>query len=96
MLKVLEQWQRGQDVDRLNGESMGNTTMNILSIRTYRIDDLLWMDQSTFLNLKIFSQEAHPSAFKKGHSQSAKEGLIVFYTVALGMFCLSSGIHTAT
>jgi hypothetical protein len=34
------------------------------------------MDQSAFLSLKIFSQESHPSAFKKGHSQSAKEGLV--------------------
>ncbi|KAI9557097.1 putative MSH5 [Daphnia sinensis] len=78
LLKVLEQWQRGQDVDRLNDASMDNMSLKILSIRTCRVDDLLWMDQSTFLSLKIFSQESHPSAFKKGHSQSAKEGLSLF------------------
>ncbi|XP_046639991.1 mutS protein homolog 5-like isoform X1 [Daphnia pulicaria] len=78
LLKMLEQWRRGQDVDRLNEMNLDDKSMKIFSIRTCRVDDLLWMDQSAFLSLKIFSQESHPSAFKKGHSQSAKEGLSLF------------------
>ena len=74
LLKMLEQWRRGQDVDRLNEMNVDDITMKIFSIRTCRADDLLWMDKSAFLSLKIFSQESHPSAFKKGHSQSSKEG----------------------
>jgi hypothetical protein len=54
--------------------NVDDITMKIFSIRTCRADDLLWMDKSAFLSLKIFSQESHPSAFKKGHSQSSKEG----------------------
>jgi hypothetical protein len=73
---MLEQWRRGQDVDRLNEMNLDDKSMKIFSIRTCRVDDLLWMDQSAFLSLKIFSQESHPSAFKKGHSQSAKEGWV--------------------
>jgi hypothetical protein len=73
---MLEQWRRGQDVDRLNEMNLDDKSIKIFTIRTCLADDLLWMDQFAFLSLKIFSQESHPSAFKKGHSQSAKEGWI--------------------
>ncbi len=79
LLKMLEQWRRGQDVDRLNEMNLDDKSMKIFSIRTCRVDDLLWMDQSAFHSLKIFSRESHPSAFKKGHSQSAKEGCFFLF-----------------
>ena len=72
---MLEQWRRGQDVDRLNEVALDDVTMTVFTIRTCRVHDSLWMDQTAFLSLNIFSQESHPSAFKKGQSQSAKEGL---------------------
>lgn len=71
---MLEQWKTGQDVDHLLEATANSMGMKIFSIRTHRVEDSLWMDQSTFFSLNIFSEESHPSAFKKGHQQSAKEG----------------------
>lgn len=83
LLKTLEQWKTGQDVDHLIEANANSTFMKIFSIRTHRIEDSLWMDPSSFFSLNIFSEEAHPSAFKKGHQQSAKEGVCAFDLVKL-------------
>ncbi len=77
LLRILEQWKRGQDVDYLTewGDRCGLTVTAIL---VEHLQDLIWMDQSTFLDLQIFSQESHPASLKKGQWSSSKEGLCLF------------------
>ena len=75
-MQVLERWNRGQDTERLNEMSL-DSCLTVSSIRIHRLNDLVWMDQTAFLSLKIFSQESHPSNFKRGQASSAKEGIFI-------------------
>ena len=74
---MLEQWKFGQDVDRLAALD-DRSSLIVSTILVDRLEDSVWMDQSTFLNLQIFSQQMHPASFKKGQSSSSKEGLSLF------------------
>ena len=75
LLRVLETWKRGQDLDRLI-EMSRDKCSTVTSIHVHRLNDLVWMDQSVFYNLQIFSDESHPASVKTGQASSAKEGLI--------------------
>ena len=73
LLRVLETWKRGQDLDRLI--DVGNARYStVAAIHIHRLDDLVWMDQSAYLSLQIFSHELHPASAKFGQASSAKEG----------------------
>lgn len=61
-------------MERLMEASAGGSLTAVSAISVHNLNDLVWMDQSAFLALKIFSEESHPSSFKKGQSSSAKEG----------------------
>ena len=85
-MQVLERWNRGQDAERLNEVGL-DSCLTVSSIRIHRLHDLVWMDQTAFLSLKIFSQESHPSNFKRGQTCSAKEGNYFFFFKADGFTC---------
>ena len=47
----------------------------VAAIHVHRLDDLVWMDQSAYLSLQIFSHELHPASAKAGLATCAKEGI---------------------
>ena len=55
-------------------DTSANGCLTVSTLSVHNLDDLVWMDQSAFLALKIFSEQSHPSSFKKGQASSAKEG----------------------
>jgi len=74
LLRVLETWKRGQDLEHLVGATDARYS-TVAAIHAHRMDDLVWMDQSTYLSLQIFSHELHPASAKTGQASSAKEGI---------------------
>lgn len=49
----------------------------ILSMKTFSLRDLMYVDGDTYVALQLFKNETHPSAYKAGGS-GAKEGLSLF------------------
>ena len=72
-MRVLENWKRGKDVECMMDVDEGGF-FTVSAIHLHRLEDIVWMDQSAFIGLKIFSEESHPSSVKKGQNSSAKEG----------------------
>ena len=44
----------------------------------YGRQDMMLMDENTYGALQVFHRESHPSVFKAGFSNAAKEGLSLF------------------
>ncbi|KAI5733719.1 hypothetical protein M8J76_015104 [Diaphorina citri] len=57
--------------------TLGAYECNILALKHLNLDNILWMDTDTLMNLQIFAPKDHPSSFKWTWNR-AKEGFSIF------------------
>ncbi|KAL1459569.1 hypothetical protein WDU94_011538 [Cyamophila willieti] len=57
--------------------TLGAYECNILALKYLSLDNILWMDTDTLMNLQIFAPKDHPSSFKWTWNRS-KEGFSIF------------------
>lgn len=57
--------------------SLGAYECHVLALKHLNLDNILWMDTETLLNLQIFAPKDHPSSFKWSWNR-AKEGFSIF------------------
>uniref|UniRef100_A0A8D8V662 MutS protein homolog 5 n=1 Tax=Cacopsylla melanoneura TaxID=428564 RepID=A0A8D8V662_9HEMI len=57
--------------------TLGAYECNILAVKYLSLDNILWMDTDTLMNLQIFAPKDHPSSFKWSWNRS-KEGFSIF------------------
>lgn len=70
-MKFLEKRRVGVELESIQ------TKIPLLSIKTFSLQDVMRVDEDTYVALQLFKHENHPSAYKSGGSGS-KEGLSLF------------------
>ncbi|XP_041360061.1 mutS protein homolog 5-like [Gigantopelta aegis] len=72
LIKYLEKMRVGIELED------SETRVPVLGLQIFSLDDQMILDDTAYSALQIFHREAHPSVYKAGCSNSAKEGLSLF------------------
>ncbi|XP_013398574.1 mutS protein homolog 5 [Lingula anatina] len=72
LLKYLEKCRVGVELEG------ADVRVPVLALKTFSLDDMMIIDDNTYCALQIFQKELHPSVYKSGSWNSAKEGLSLF------------------